>query len=94
MLIFRLLGKEFSTNVFESLFNDPAAAQSELSRPDTGRHLSHDMSSSIEAAFGMFDISPSGPVEEPDDDEKDDAPKPKLKKKKMMMVTKKRGRSM
>ena len=93
------LGKEFSANVFEGLFNGPGL--SPFDTPDSGRdnghehrHASHDMSSSIEAAFGMFDISPSGPVEEPDDDEKDMVPQVKKKKKNVMMVTKRRGRSM
>ena len=78
------LGKEFSANAFERLFNDPAAlsALSQVPHPDlgAGRHASHDQSSSIEAAFGMLDLSPDGPVR--DYEEEAFARRMKRKKKK------------
>jgi hypothetical protein len=81
------LGKEFSANAFERLFNDPAAAQSEMSRPDFDSHLDqpHDRTSSIEAAFGIFDLSPDGPVR--DYEEETAARRMQRKKKKRRYIS-------
>jgi hypothetical protein len=63
------LGKEFSANAFEKLFNGSGQSPFETPRHDHDRHHGHDEASSIEVAFGIFDISPGGPNPEERDDE-------------------------
>ncbi len=63
------LGKEFSANAFERLFNGPDQSPLDTPRPEHGHWHEHEQSSSIEAAFGIFDIALDGPPEEPDEEE-------------------------
>lgn len=58
------LGKEFSANAFERLFNSPANIPDlDTPVPDIERKgvFSSDMESSIEQAFGIFGIDANGP---------------------------------
>jgi hypothetical protein len=75
------IGREFSAGAFERLFNGPDQTPADIPRPEHGRRHEHEQASSIEAAFGIFDLSPSGPVDEPDEDENDMMPQRKKKKK-------------
>ncbi len=63
------LGKEFSANAFERLFNGPDQSPFDTPRPEHGHRHEHEQASSIEAAFGIFDFALDGPPEEPDEDE-------------------------
>ncbi len=58
------LGKEFSANAFERLFNGPDRSLFDAPSPEHNHR--HEQASSIEAAFGIFDF---GPLDEPDEDE-------------------------
>ena len=58
------LGKEFSANAFERLFNNPGNIPNlDAPMPDTGLQsgFSSDMESAIEQAFGIFDFEANGP---------------------------------
>lgn len=58
------LGKEFSANAFERLFNNPGNIPDlDAPMPDTGLQsgFSSDMESAIEQAFGIFDFEANGP---------------------------------
>ena len=58
------LGKEFSANAFERLFNSSVNIPDlDVPVPNLGRQggLSSDMESAIEQAFGIFDIEANGP---------------------------------
>lgn len=58
------LGKEFSANAFEQLFNSPVNTPDlDAPVPDSGRKesFSSEMESSVEQAFGIFDIGINGP---------------------------------
>lgn len=58
------LGKEFSANAFEQLFNSPVNTPDlDAPVPDSSRQesFSSEMESSIEQAFGIFDICINGP---------------------------------
>ena len=58
------LGKEFSANAFERLFNNPDSIPDLDARmPDTGLQngFSSDMESAIEQAFGIFNLEANGP---------------------------------
>jgi hypothetical protein len=61
------LGKEFSANAFERLFNDPAV-RVDTPHPEHGRHHEQGQASSIEAALGMFDLSLDSPVNDNEDE--------------------------
>ncbi|MDR2936394.1 MAG: relaxase/mobilization nuclease domain-containing protein [Rikenellaceae bacterium] len=62
------IGKEFSANAFEKLFNDPG--QSPFEAPHRDRHHGQEQASTIEQLFGMFDFGADGPPpEEQDEDE-------------------------
>ena len=59
------LGKEFSANAFERLFNNPGNIPNlDAPMPDTGLQsgFSSDMESAIEQAFGIFDFEANGPA--------------------------------
>lgn len=58
------LGKEFSANAFERLFNNPDSIPDlDAHMPDTGLQsgFSSDMESAIEQAFGIFNLEANGP---------------------------------
>lgn len=58
------LGKEFSANAFEQLFNSPVNFPDlDAPVPDSSRQesFSSEMENSIEQAFGIFDIGINGP---------------------------------
>ena len=58
------LGKEFSANAFERLFNNPDNIPNvDAHMPDIGLQsgFSSDMESAIEQAFGIFDFEANGP---------------------------------
>mgnify|MGYP000423243911 CR=1 FL=1 len=58
------LGKEFSANAFERLFNNPGNIPNlDAPMPDTGLQsgFSSDMESAIEQAFGIFNLEANGP---------------------------------
>lgn len=58
------LGKEFSANAFERLFNSPVNIPDlDTPVPDSSRQesFSSEMENSIEQAFGIFDIGINGP---------------------------------
>ena len=58
------LGKEFSANVFERLFNNPGDIPNlDVPMPEYGMQsgFSSDMESGIEQAFGIFDMEANGP---------------------------------
>lgn len=58
------LGKEFSANAFERLFNSPVNIPDPdvpMPEPDRQGGFSSDMESAIEQAFGIFDINANGP---------------------------------
>ena len=58
------IGKEFSANAFERLFNNPDNIPNlDAPMPESGlqRAFSSDMESAIEQAFGIFDMEPNGP---------------------------------
>ena len=58
------LGKEFSANAFERLFNNPDNIPDlDAPMPDTGLQsgFSSDMESAIEQAFGIFNLEANGP---------------------------------
>ena len=58
------LGKEFSANAFERLFNSPTNMPDlDMPMPALNRQsdFSPDMENSIEQAFGIFDIDVNGP---------------------------------
>ena len=58
------LGKEFSANAFEQLFNSPVNTPDlDAPVPDSSRQesFSFEMESSIEQTFGIFDIGINGP---------------------------------
>ena len=58
------LGKEFSANAFERLFNNPRdipGADAPMPELDRQGGFYSEMENSIEQAFGIFDISANGP---------------------------------
>ena len=58
------LGKEFSANAFERLFNSPVnipGPDVPMPEPDRQGGFSSDMESAIEQAFGIFGINANGP---------------------------------
>ena len=58
------LGKEFSANAFERLFNNPGNIPNlDAPMPETGLQsgFSSDKESAIEQAFGIFDFEANGP---------------------------------
>ncbi len=58
------LGKEFSANAFERLFNSPVNIPDPdvpMPEPDRQGGFSSDMESAIEQAFGIFGINANGP---------------------------------
>ena len=58
------LGKEFSANAFERLFNSPRDIPDlDVPMPELDRQggISSDMENSIEQAFGILDINANGP---------------------------------
>ena len=75
------IGKEFSANAFEKLFNGPADAFLDSTHSDSNQQHSQDKASAIEQAFGIFDLAPDGPVR--DYDEEEFARRMKRKKKKI-----------
>ena len=58
------IGKEFSANAFERLFNNPDNIPNlDAPMPEYGMQsgFSSDMESAIEQAFGIFDMEANGP---------------------------------
>jgi hypothetical protein len=78
------LGKEFSANAFEQLFNGSDSLSYDT--PHAGHGHRHEQASTVEAALGMFDFSPSGPPDEEDRDE-DTVQQKKRKKKKRRYIS-------
>lgn len=75
------IGKEFSANAFEKLFNGPGATPFDTPHHDHFPQHAQDKASAIEQAFGIFDLGPDGPVR--DYEEEEFARRMKRKKKKV-----------
>ncbi len=63
------LGREFSANAFEKLFNGPDRSHFDTPHAEHSHRHEHEQASSIEAAFGIFDFSLDRPIEDRDEDE-------------------------